>query len=87
MSPEKSLKNPRRSPGEPDVGVINPDELWGRPLYLQPLYDASLPFEARVERAWEHVKATRFTADEHERLRVALAVKIEAKLRNTSRIS
>jgi len=33
--------------------------------------DASLPFEERVERAWQRLKAL-FREDEHERLREAL---------------
>lgn len=60
----------------------NPDELWGRPVYLQPLRDASMPFEDRVALAWEHIKATRFMPEEHERLRVALTAKIEEEMKN-----
>lgn len=82
MSSNNKVNRKSRNPRAPDIGVINPDELWGRPLYLQPLYDANQPFEERVERAWEHIKATRFTADEHERLRVALAAKIEEEMKN-----
>ena len=82
MSSNNTASRKSSRPRESDVGVINPDELWGRPLYLQPLYDASLPFENRVERAWEHMKATRFIPDEHERLRAALAAKIKEKMKN-----
>jgi hypothetical protein len=40
--------------------------------------DPQLPFEERVERAWRHIKATRFTEDEHERLRTVVVGLIEA---------
>lgn len=41
-----------------------------------------MPFEDRVALAWEHIKATRFMPEEHERLRVALTAKIEEEMKN-----
>ena len=36
------------------------------------MLDTDRPFEERVERAWRHIRATRFTPEEHERLRKVL---------------
>jgi hypothetical protein len=46
--------------------------MFGRVLPGRLVIDADLPFEERVERALRHIELTRFTADEHERLREAL---------------
>ena len=45
--------------------------------------DADLPFEERVERAWEHIKATRFMPEEHERLREAIVEMVTREQRGT----
>ena len=62
-------------------GVMPAEQLWGKPLPFRPLYDAALPFDERVARAWEHIKTTRFTFDEHERLREVLVKLIEEEQR------
>jgi len=56
----------------------SPETLWGRRLG-RPLLDAGLPFEERVAMAWEHIKATRFVAAEHERLREVIVELIAAE--------
>ena len=59
--------------------LMRPDEMWGRVL-LGPIGSATVTtedFEARVERAWEHIKAAYFAVEEHERLREVLAARIE----------
>jgi hypothetical protein len=70
------MSNARRNrvprPSDFDVGgLIPPHEMFGRVLG-QYIPDAHLPFEERVERALRHIELTRFTEDEHERLREAL---------------
>lgn len=71
------MSNARRNrvprPSDVDVGgLIPPHEMFGRPLPRPFFVDAHLPFEERVKRAWEHIKATRFMPEEHERLRELL---------------
>jgi hypothetical protein len=63
------------------VGLIPPGEMFDRPLPNGLILDTDLPFEERVARAWEHVKATRFLKEEHERLRDVLAELIWAEIR------
>ena len=53
--------------------------MFERPLRRPFVLDADRSFEERVERAWRHIKATRFTEDEHERLWVSLVEKIEGE--------
>jgi hypothetical protein len=62
----------RPDPTAPGRGVFDPDNFWGRVLPERFIIDADLPFEERVERAMQNVEATRFTPDEHERLRAVL---------------
>lgn len=71
------MSNARRNrvprPSDIDVGgLIPPYEMFDRVLPGRLVIDADLPFEERVERALRHIELTRFTADEHERLREAL---------------
>ncbi len=61
------------------VGLIPPGEMFDRPLPSGLILDTDLPFEERVARAWEHVKATRFVFEEHERLRTAMAEMLKEK--------
>ncbi|MFM8634854.1 MAG: hypothetical protein ACKOEX_08615 [Planctomycetia bacterium] len=75
MSSARRKRVPRASVS--DVGVFQPDQFWGRPLSERYIPDAHLPFEEQVERALRHIEATRFTEDEHERLREALVEVIE----------
>jgi hypothetical protein len=67
-------------------GLIQPHELFDRPLPYPFILDAGLPFEERVARAWEHIKATRFMPEEHERLREVL-VKLIANENRTGESS
>jgi hypothetical protein len=62
-------KTQRHQPSSDDLPACfdSPDQLWGRRIG-RPLLDAGLPFEERVALAWEHIKTTRFTPDEYERL-------------------
>ena len=60
-------------------GLIPPAEMFGRVLPGRLVIDADLPFEERVERALRHIELTRFTEDEHERLREALVKRIESE--------
>ena len=62
-------------------GLIPPHEMFGRVLPGPRSIDVNVPFEERVERAWEHIKATRFMPDERERLRAVLVEVIEGELR------
>jgi hypothetical protein len=48
------------------VGLIPPGEMFDRPLPGGLILDTDLPFEERVARAWEHVKATRFLEEEKQ---------------------
>ena len=79
MSSDRKTKPQRRAANEPDSGLVSPGDLWGKPLPFRPLYDAALPFDERVARAWEHLKGTRFTFEEHERLREVLVKLIESE--------
>lgn len=81
MTRNSKVSLPHRRPTSPDVRVINPDEVWGRPLGFVPLLDADLPFEQRVERAWVRLKLTRFAPEEHERLRELLVKRIDGEQR------
>jgi hypothetical protein len=56
--------------------------MFGRALPGPRSIDADLPFEERVERAWEHIKATRFMPDEYERLREVIMARIEGERRS-----
>lgn len=68
------------SPNRNDYGgLIPPAEMFGRVLPGRLIIDADLPFEERVERALRHIELTRFTEDEHERLREALVKRIESE--------
>lgn len=62
-------------------GLIPPAELFDRPLPRLFIIDADRPFEERVERAWQHIRATRFTPEEHARLREMLAQLIASNKR------
>lgn len=62
-------------------GIIPPAEMFDRILPGRLIIDADRPFEERVERALRHIEATRFTEDEHERLREALVERITASNR------
>lgn len=66
-------------PKPPDYVEFTPDIFWGRILPEPLVLDRDLPFEERVERAWRHIKATRFYEHEHERLREVLAGLIAAE--------
>ena len=66
-------------PGNDRVGLIPPGEMFDRPLSGVLVLDADLPFEQRVERAWARLKLTRFTLEEHERLRTAMAEMLKEK--------
>jgi hypothetical protein len=67
--------------GLPDisVGLLSPAEMFERALPGAFIIDADLPFEARVEAVWRHLKAAYFAAEEHERLRAVLAARIAAE--------
>jgi hypothetical protein len=73
----KSSSAPNHGPG-----LIPPAEMFERALRGPFAPDAGLPFDERVERAWAYIKATRFTTDEHERLREVLAGIIVEEARN-----
>ena len=62
-------------------GLIPPHEMFGRVLPGPRSIDVNVPFEERVERAWEHIKATRFMPEERERLRAVLVEVIEGERR------
>ena len=79
MSSDRKTKPQRRVANEPNAGLVSPGDLWGKPLPFRPLYDAALPFDERVARAWEHLKGTRFTFEEHQRLREVLVKLIESE--------
>jgi hypothetical protein len=69
-------------PRHPDhgPGLDPPGELWGRMLVPAPgVPHADLPFEERVDRAWEWIKSARFLPDEHERLEEVLVEMITKK--------
>lgn len=72
----------RRTGADPAFSsLMRPDDLWGRVL-LGPTGSApgsADDFDARVERAWEHIKAAHFSVEEHERLREVLAGVIAAE--------
>jgi hypothetical protein len=51
---------------------------WGRELLGPPTLPASDDFEARVERAWAHMKGAFFAAEEHQWLREVLMRVIKA---------
>jgi len=87
MSRSKSTRQSRGSTTESDSGLVSPGDLWGKPLPFRPLYDAALPFDERVARAWEHIKNTRFTFEEHEQLREVLAGIIVEEARNAYPLS
>ena len=53
-------------------GLIPPHAMFDRVLPGPRSIDVNVPFEERVARAWQHIKATRFMPDEHERLREVL---------------
>ena len=73
-------------PGNDRVGLIPPGEMFDRPLSGVLVLDADLPFEQRVERAWARLKLTRFTLEEHERLRTAMAEMLKEKHTLTDQI-
>jgi len=62
-------------------GLIPPSEIFDHPLSCRLVLDIDLPFEERVERAWERLKLTRFTPEEHERLREVLVKRIDGEQR------
>ena len=72
MTHEQRVEQSRRCRKEPEPTVFDPDRFWSRVLTSTPIIDVHLPFEERMERAWRHMKAKRFTPDEHERLREPL---------------
>jgi hypothetical protein len=82
------MSNVRRNrgsrPSDFDVGVFQPDQFWGRTLRERFIPDFDLPFKERVERALRHIELTRFTEDEHERLREALVKRIEGERRDNA---
>lgn len=52
--------------------MLAPHEMFERPLSDCFVLDGDRPFEERVERAWRHIRTTRFAPEEHERLREVL---------------
>jgi hypothetical protein len=80
--PPISQPPPSRERNDRLGGLIPPAEMFGRVLFERFIPDADLPFEERVERALRHIELTRFTEDEHERLREVLAEKIEEELKH-----
>ena len=86
MTRNSKVSLPHRRPTSPDVRLINPDEVWGRPLGFVLLLDVDLPFDERVERAWARLKLTRFAPEEHERLRTAMAEMLKEKHTLTDQI-
>lgn len=82
MSRNKSKQRRHPASDQPVGHLESPDQLWGRKLG-RPIFDAHLPFEERVERAWEHIKATRFMPEEHERLREVLVEMVIREQRGT----
>ena len=63
-------------------GLIPPHEMFGRVLPGPRSVDVNVPFEERVERAWAHIKATRFMPEEYERLREVIMARIEGERRS-----
>ena len=63
-------------------GLIPPHEMFGRVLPGPRSIDVNVPFEERVERAWAHIKATRFMPEEYERLREVIMARIEGERRS-----
>ena len=63
-------------------GLIPPHEMFGRVLPGPRSVDVNMPFEERVERAWGHIKATRFMPEEYERLREVIMARIEGERRS-----
>jgi hypothetical protein len=80
MTSKKS--NPARVLPDNGIGLLSPAEMFGRALPGAFLIDAHLSFEERVERAWRHIKATRFEEDEYERLREVLMERLSAEGRH-----
>ena len=74
--------NPKANQANELYRLMPAEQMWGKPLPFRPLYDAALPFDERVARAWEHIKTTRFTFEEHKRLREVLAGIIVEEARN-----
>lgn len=62
-------------------GLVPPAEMFDRILPGRLVIDAHLPFEERVERALHHIEATRFTEDEHERMRELIVMRITSDKR------
>lgn len=81
MSNKRKTQRPQPASDEPPACFDSPDQLWGR-RFGRPLLDAGLPFEERVAMAWEHIKTTRFVADEHERLRDTLMQTLAGEIAN-----
>ena len=79
MSSKRKTQHPQRASDDLPRCLVSPGDLWGKPLPFRPLYDAALPFDERVARAWEHIKTTRFTFEEHERLREVMAELLKEK--------
>lgn len=69
---------PQQTSNQDHGGLIPPHEMFGRPLPRPFFVDGHLPFEERVERALRHIETTRFTEDEHERMREALVEMVTA---------
>ncbi len=77
------MKLQRRVPRirKPDCdigGLLPPTEMFDRVLPGGRIIDGHLRFEERVQRAWRHIAATRFTPDENEQLREAFVALITA---------
>lgn len=68
----------KRQPDLDHGGLIQPAAMFERPLPRPFLLDGHLRFEERVQRAWRHIAATRFTPDENEQLREAFVALITA---------
>jgi hypothetical protein len=74
-----STRHVRRQRDAQRVGIDSPaalDALWGTVLPIPAGPGAGDDFEARVQRAWEHLKGGYFTADEHDQLREVLGAVI-----------
>lgn len=79
MAPKTLMKpNQKRQQKTQELhgALLSPSEIFERPLSGCFVLDTDRPFEERVERAWRHIRATRFTPEEHERLREVLMKKI-----------
>jgi hypothetical protein len=75
MAPKTLMKPNRKRQQKTQAlhgALLSPSEIFERPLSGCFVLDADRPFEERVERAWRHIRATRFTPEEHERLRAVL---------------